>query len=244
MGQIQQKPKYRWAHIPKPVMTLILIITMIVLVGCGAEWERAATETTEPNLPEKDSVGVVTDYTPVALSNLAEDPQGYVEQRVIVDGQFGAPVSAQSLTITDPTAAFGDIRFLVVGTNESAIPDVDVFDVGDLPLVQVRGVVGTVTFLFPHRPVWDQIVHVFVATEWVCTPHESDEMLPAWYSIDTVPFDHMWDDSRYWLPQILAGQPLEAQITFAEDNATVRDAQVTPANYQLSTSNTKGTTPI
>jgi hypothetical protein len=121
-------------------MALLLITTMIALAGCGAEWERATTEAPEPNLPEADSVGAVTDYTPVALSDLAEDPQGYVEQGVIVDGQFGAPVSAQSFTITDPTEAFGNIRFLVVGANESAIPDVDIFDVGDLPLIQVRGV--------------------------------------------------------------------------------------------------------
>jgi len=33
----------------------------------------------------------------------------------------------------------------------------------------------------------------------------------------------MWDDSRYWLPQILADQPLQAQITYADDNATVCD---------------------
>jgi hypothetical protein len=31
----------------------------------------------------------------------------------------------------------------------------------------------------------------------------------------------MWDDARYWLPRVLAGQHVEATITFADDCATV-----------------------
>jgi hypothetical protein len=31
----------------------------------------------------------------------------------------------------------------------------------------------------------------------------------------------MWDDARYWLPRVLAGQHVEAAITFADDCATV-----------------------
>jgi 8-oxo-dGTP diphosphatase len=88
---------------------------------------------------------------------------------------------------------------------------------------------GAIAFRFPNQPTWNQVVHVFIATRWTGEPSESDEMLPTWYPIDAVPFEQMWDDSRYWLPQILAGQPLQAQITFAEDNATVCDSQLTPS---------------
>jgi 8-oxo-dGTP diphosphatase len=87
---------------------------------------------------------------------------------------------------------------------------------------------GAITFRFPNRPTWDQIVHVFLVTDSTGEPTESDEMRPAWYRIDAVPFAQMWDDSQYWLPQILAGQPLQAQITYADDNATVRDVQLAP----------------
>jgi 8-oxo-dGTP diphosphatase len=85
---------------------------------------------------------------------------------------------------------------------------------------------GAITFRFPNQPTWNQVVHVFIATGWMGEPIESDEMRPSWYPIDAVPFAQMWDDSRYWLPQILAGQPLQAQITFADDNATVCDVQL------------------
>jgi 8-oxo-dGTP diphosphatase len=87
---------------------------------------------------------------------------------------------------------------------------------------------GSITFLFPNQPEWNQVVHVFTATRWTGEPAESDEMRPSWYPIDRVPFQQMWDDSRYWLPHILTGQVVQAQITFADDNATVRDVQFAP----------------
>ena len=85
---------------------------------------------------------------------------------------------------------------------------------------------GAITFRFPNQPTWNQVVHVFIVTRWTGEPNESDEMLPTWYPTDAVPFEQMWDDSQYWLPQILASQPLQAQITYADDNATVCDVQV------------------
>ncbi len=84
--------------------------------------------------------------------------------------------------------------------------------------LQARGVIA---FRFPHRPSWNQIVHLFVATEWSGEAGESEEMRPAWYALDALPFAEMWDDARYWLPQLIAGESLHLRITFGEDNATV-----------------------
>jgi 8-oxo-dGTP diphosphatase len=80
---------------------------------------------------------------------------------------------------------------------------------------------GILTFDFPHRPAWNQTVHLFVATEWYGEPAESEEMCPAWYALDALPFGQMWDDARYWLPRLLAGETLHLQFSFGEDNATV-----------------------
>jgi 8-oxo-dGTP diphosphatase len=81
--------------------------------------------------------------------------------------------------------------------------------------------VGSIFFEFPHRPAWNQIVHLFTATEWVGEPAESDEMIPAWFDVDALPFAQMWDDGRYWLPQLIAGETLYLTISYGEDNATV-----------------------
>jgi 8-oxo-dGTP diphosphatase len=81
--------------------------------------------------------------------------------------------------------------------------------------------VATLVFQFPYKPSWNQKVHVFTFCETEGTPAESREMNPKWFTIPEIPYDQMWDDARYWLPRVLAGKQLKADITFQRDNATV-----------------------
>ena len=85
---------------------------------------------------------------------------------------------------------------------------------------------GHLTFLFPARPKWSQVVHVFLVTRWDGDPMESTEMIPAWFAIDEIPFEHMWQDVTHWLPRILAGQRIRARFTFKEDNETVDEVKL------------------
>jgi 8-oxo-dGTP diphosphatase len=85
---------------------------------------------------------------------------------------------------------------------------------------------GTLEFLFPAKPNWDQLVHVFITKNWTGEALESTEMNPAWFELDSLPFEWMWDDARYWLAQVLTGEQLEARCVFADDNETVFDFQV------------------
>ncbi len=80
---------------------------------------------------------------------------------------------------------------------------------------------ASLNFIFPARPSWDQTAEVFVATEFAGQPAESDELIPRWFGVGSLPLDGMWDDARYWLPLVLAGQQVTADITFADDCATV-----------------------
>ncbi len=76
--------------------------------------------------------------------------------------------------------------------------------------------VGVLNFYFPHIEdgSWDQKVHVFTATKWEGEPQESEEIKPAWFKKDNIPYENMWDDARYWLPQILTGQSVEEEFVF------------------------------
>jgi 8-oxo-dGTP diphosphatase len=80
---------------------------------------------------------------------------------------------------------------------------------------------ASLTFVFPARPSWDQTAEVFVTTEFSGQQAESDELIPRWFGTDDLPLDGMWDDARYWLPSVLAGQHVTATVTFADDCATV-----------------------
>ncbi|HKR82060.1 MAG TPA: 8-oxo-dGTP diphosphatase [Candidatus Saccharimonadales bacterium] len=55
--------------------------------------------------------------------------------------------------------------------------------------------------------------YIFTATEWEGEPHESDEMRPAWFDIDKLPYDQMWENDRLWIPYVLGGQLFEGAIT-------------------------------
>jgi len=86
--------------------------------------------------------------------------------------------------------------------------------------------VGRLTFLFPHRREWEQVVHVYSAFRWQGTPVESEEMAPFWFGVDEIPYDEMWDDDRYWLPHVLAGRRVQATFTYRADNETVEHFEI------------------
>lgn len=56
--------------------------------------------------------------------------------------------------------------------------------------------------------------YVFLAREWQGTPRETAEADPFWCPIAELPFDQMWDDDRYWLPRLLAGERLRGDFLF------------------------------
>jgi 8-oxo-dGTP pyrophosphatase MutT (NUDIX family) len=57
---------------------------------------------------------------------------------------------------------------------------------------------------------------VYLCDNWEGEPVESEEMRPAWFGDGVVPYDEMWPDDRYWLPQVLGGQLVEAEFLFGE----------------------------
>jgi len=63
---------------------------------------------------------------------------------------------------------------------------------------------------------WDQDVHVYLIKDWKGDPIESEEMFPKWFKINEIPFDQMWDDDKFWLPQILQGKKLKAKFVLGQ----------------------------
>lgn len=61
-------------------------------------------------------------------------------------------------------------------------------------------------------------VHVFLATTWTGEPTESDEMKPQWFKLSEIPYEQMWSDDRYWLPQVLEGKKISANFKLSESD--------------------------
>lgn len=76
--------------------------------------------------------------------------------------------------------------------------------------------VAELTFIFPHKTEWNQVVHTYVTEHWDGEPTESEEMKPQWYTVADIPFKDMWPDDIFWLPHVIHGEKVKAMFTFAE----------------------------
>jgi 8-oxo-dGTP diphosphatase len=85
-----------------------------------------------------------------------------------------------------------------------------------------------ITFLFPTRPAWDMTVAVFISGAWSGEPAETEEIRPQWFPVAALPFDRMWDDGKYWLTRVLAGERLLATFKYAPDCETVAESELAP----------------
>ncbi|MEK6221550.1 MAG: methyltransferase domain-containing protein, partial [Chloroflexota bacterium] len=85
---------------------------------------------------------------------------------------------------------------------------------------------GKINFLFPAKPDWNRIVYIYTLQKWQGEAQESEEISPAWFEINKIPYDKMWADSQHWLPKILAGEKINAQFTYSDDNETLTDFSI------------------
>ena len=87
--------------------------------------------------------------------------------------------------------------------------------------IQNLNKVAELSFYFPHNSAWDQIVHVYLAENWTGEPRESDEMRPEWFSVNELPFQDMWPDDIFWLPEVVKGKLLKAMFKFGEKDVVL-----------------------
>lgn len=67
-------------------------------------------------------------------------------------------------------------------------------------------------------------IHVFRAERIVGEPAETEEAVPLWTGVDTIPYAQMWASDRYWFPLMLAGDQFEMRTLFdAEDRLLGHD---------------------
>lgn len=118
---------------------------------------------------------------------------------------------------------FGQGRFNGVGGKPN--PDENIFDTAIRETQEEIGVIpknisqmATLDFYFKNKPEWNQQVLVFVTNDWEGDPTESEEMKPQWFKINKLPFENMWADDIFWLPQVLSGKKIKAEFTFGEND--------------------------
>jgi 8-oxo-dGTP diphosphatase len=58
---------------------------------------------------------------------------------------------------------------------------------------------------------------VFIGTRFTGTPVETEEAIPLWTPMESLPFEEMWADDPLWLGPLLAGGSFKAWFDFADD---------------------------
>jgi 8-oxo-dGTP pyrophosphatase MutT (NUDIX family) len=89
---------------------------------------------------------------------------------------------------------------------------------------------ATIDFFFDGDDTsMNQKVHAFLCTDWSGEPVETEEMAPQWFNLTDIPYENMWEDDQFWLPQVLAGKYVEASFTFDRRgklvNSDIKDKQ-------------------
>jgi len=78
--------------------------------------------------------------------------------------------------------------------------------------------VGEIEFLeYINSEKVNLVFHLFLATKWIGVPIESDEMIPYWFNKESIPYDEMFSDDKYWLPLILEGKKIKGYFEFNEN---------------------------
>ena len=58
---------------------------------------------------------------------------------------------------------------------------------------------------------------VYIAQNYEGEIIETEEMRPTWFSINEIPYDRMFAADQIWLPEVLAGKKISAEIVFDKD---------------------------
>ncbi|KXB91951.1 hydrolase, NUDIX family [Veillonellaceae bacterium DNF00751] len=83
-------------------------------------------------------------------------------------------------------------------------------------------------FRFQDRPAWNHWGYVYMVYDFQGTPQETEEMAPAFFAPQDIPYSSMWKADALWLPKILAKQIQIGEICFSYDGETVLATTLQP----------------
>lgn len=92
--------------------------------------------------------------------------------------------------------------------------DVDVLSTKEL---------GFIEFIWPPtKSEFNTRCFIFFVTDFKGEAKESEECRPAWFKINEIPYDQMWDDDKHWYPEALAGKMFKKRFFFSTDEKVIK----------------------
>ncbi len=75
-------------------------------------------------------------------------------------------------------------------------------------------------------------VHLFTVRDFSGEPEESEEMAPAWFSFQDIPFAMMWPDDQYFMPYILDNKKFKGRFKFDRSSDAEYQAKILSMDLQ------------
>ena len=85
---------------------------------------------------------------------------------------------------------------------------------------------GLLRFWFGDRGEPDWIVHVFSTNSFKGQLKESCEGILQWIELDKIPYQEMWEDDKYWVPQLLLGKTFIGEFCFNKEGTQLLDHKI------------------
>lgn len=61
------------------------------------------------------------------------------------------------------------------------------------------------------------VFHLYFAYDWLGDIIETEEMRPEWFNLESIPYDNMFSDDKYWLPLVIDGKKIKAYFKFDKE---------------------------
>ena len=67
---------------------------------------------------------------------------------------------------------------------------------------------------------------VFLTHAWHGEAHETEEAIPFWSTVATLPYQEMWEDDEIWLPLLLAGKRFRGTVVVSTDGQSTTERNI------------------
>jgi len=84
--------------------------------------------------------------------------------------------------------------------------------------------------LFQFTDGYSLHCHVYMSDGFSGEPTETDEAIPLWFDLDSIPYDEMWEDDRLWLPLVLTGKAFSGRYIFEGDRMLDHQLDIQPVS--------------
>ena len=67
---------------------------------------------------------------------------------------------------------------------------------------------------------FDMLGYAYIAKGFSGIPTKTVEADPFWCRVSEVPYERMWEDDKFWLPRLLCGECINAELVFSNNILT------------------------